>query len=153
MIESGVITFGTKARKRAAARTPRRHPARIARQVALAHALQRRVDDGEFADYADMARALGFTRARVTQIMDLLLLAPDIQDEILHIEVARGAQPLSERALREGVLRSLDWAEQRRCWRGLSRSALARTIADVGAHPRSKLPRRSQLPDQPPSRS
>lgn len=90
--------------------------------LALAHALQRRVDAGEFADYADMARALGFTRARITQLMDLLLLAPDIQHEILHLEVAPGAQPISERALREGVLRSLDWSEQRRAWEKLRRS-------------------------------
>jgi hypothetical protein len=63
-----------------------------------------------------MARALGFTRARITQLMDLLLLAPDIQHEILHLEVPPGARPISERALREGVLRLLDWREQRRGW-------------------------------------
>jgi hypothetical protein len=54
--------------------------------------------------------------------MDLLLLAPDIQDEILHLEVPPGAQPISERALREGVLRSLDWNEQRRAWARISAS-------------------------------
>ena len=63
-----------------------------------------------------MARALGFTRARVTQIMDLLLLAADIQEKILFLEVAPGAQPISERALRDGVLKSLDWLEQRCRW-------------------------------------
>jgi hypothetical protein len=115
--DAAVVPFGTRSRARAkAARAERRYPARIARQLALAHALQRRVDAGEFADYADMARALGFTRARVTQIMDLLLLAADIQEEILHIEVAPGAQPVSERALRDEVLKSLDWLEQRRRW-------------------------------------
>jgi len=97
----------------------RRYPARIARQLALAHALQKRVNSGEFADYADMSRALGFTRARVTQIMDLLLLAADIQEEILFLEVLPGVQPISERGLREKVLRSLDWIEQRRHWSGL----------------------------------
>jgi hypothetical protein len=117
-----LVAFGTKARKRAAAaRAGRRYPARIARQLALAHALQRRVDAGEFADYADMARALGFTRARITQIMDLLLLAADIQEEILHLEVAPGAQPISERALRDGVLKSLDWVEQRKRWQAVAR--------------------------------
>ncbi|MHB1843264.1 MAG: hypothetical protein ACYCWW_00335 [Deltaproteobacteria bacterium] len=100
----------------AAARPPRRYPARVARQLALAHALQRRVDAGEFADYASMARALGFTRARVTQLMDLLLLAPDIQAEILFLEVPPGEQPLSERRLRNTVLKSLDWLEQRQAW-------------------------------------
>ncbi len=107
----------------AAAKPPRRYPARIARQLALAHALQRRVDSGEFADYATMARALGFTRARVTQLMDLLLLAPDIQAEILFLEVPPGEQPLSERRLRDTVLKSLDWREQRRRWATSIRTA------------------------------
>lgn len=121
---SGMVAFGTKSRKRAAAaRAERRYPARVARQLALAHALQRRVTSGEFADYADMARSLGFTRARITQMMDLLLLAADIQEEILFLEVASGAQPISERALRDGVLKSLDWLEQRRRWGQIKRTA------------------------------
>jgi len=125
-MDNAVVAFGTKSRTRAAAaRAVRRYPARIARQLALAHALQRRVDDGEFADYAEMSRALGFTRARVTQIMDLLLLAADIQEEILFLEVTPGAQPISERALRDGVLRSLTWIEQRRAWEKLRRSFTA----------------------------
>jgi len=94
----------------------RTYPARVARQLALAHALQKRVHSGEFTDYADMARALGFTRARITQMMDLLLLPPDIQEEILFLEISPGAQPISERALREKLLRSVDWIEQRCCW-------------------------------------
>jgi hypothetical protein len=115
-VNGQLIPFGKKSRARAAPRVERRYPARIARQLALAHALQRRVDEGEFADFADMARALGFTRARVTQLMDLLLLAPDIQEEILHLEVLPGAQPITERKLRDRVLKSLDWNEQRRRW-------------------------------------
>ena len=95
---------------------PARYPARVARQLALAHALQRRVDGGEFADHASMARALGFTRARVSQLMDLLLLAPDIQEEILALELPPGEQPFGERVLRERVLTSLHWGEQRRYW-------------------------------------
>ena len=127
MNDAAVVPFGTRSRARAkAARAERRYPARIARQLALAHALQRRVDAGEFADYADMARALGFTRARVTQIMDLLLLAADIQEEILHIEVAPGAQPISARALRDDVLKSLDWLEQRRRWAAIRARAGAK---------------------------
>lgn len=116
------IAFEPKVRARerraaqAAAKPPRRYPARVARQLALAHALQRRIDSGEFADYATMARALGFTRARVTQLMDLLLLAPDIQTEILFLECPPGEQPISERRLRDTVLKSLDWREQRKRW-------------------------------------
>lgn len=113
----------TRLRAEAESTPARQYPAHVARQIALAHALQRRVASGEFADYATMARALGFTRARITQLMDLLLLAPSIQEQILFLEVPAGApQPLSERALREAVLRSLDWTEQRKRWAKLARS-------------------------------
>lgn len=106
--------------QQAAKRPPtRRYPARIARQLALAHALRRRLERGEFADFADMARQLGFTRARVTQLMDLLLLAPEVQEEILFLELPPGAQPVSERGLREAVLGTIDWQEQRRRWEEL----------------------------------
>ena len=110
-------TRGRSWQKDVAAR--RRYPARVARQLALAHALQRRVDRGEFADYADLARGLGFTRARVTQLMNLLLIATDIQEEILFLEVPPGRQPITEHALRDALLTTLDWREQRRWWDAL----------------------------------
>ena len=110
-----------RARRAAEAKTaaPRRYPARIARQVALAFSLRRRLARGEFDDFATMSRALGFTRARITQLMDLLLIAPEILEEILFLEVPAGAQPVSERALREALCRSVDWGEQRRAWQAL----------------------------------
>jgi hypothetical protein len=112
----------TRLRAEAMSAPPRRYPAHVARQLALAHSLQRRVDSGEFADYAAMARALGFTRARVTQIMGLLLLAPSIQEDILFLEALPGRQPFTERAVREAVLKSLDWKKQRALWAKMARS-------------------------------
>jgi len=94
------------------------YPARVARQLALAHALQERLDARDFPDRAEMARALGFTRARISQLLDLLLLAPDIQEEILFLEYPPGTQPLSEADLRPLVRLTL-WSEQRRAWRAL----------------------------------
>lgn len=94
----------------------RRYPTRVSRQLALAHALEKRVRSGEFADYAEMARSFGLSRARVTQLMDLLLLAPVIQEEILFLECLPGRQPISERELRQRVLRSLDWQQQQQAW-------------------------------------
>jgi len=124
-MDSGLVAFATKSRERTArARADRRYPARVARQLALAHALQRRVDDGEFADYADMARALGFSRARITQMMDLLLLAPAIQEEILFLECIPGRQPVSERALRK-VRKHIAWPAQQRAW--------AEILSSIGA--------------------
>ena len=52
---------------------------RIARLMALAIKFQDMVDRGEVRDYADLARLGYVSRARLTQIMNLLLLAPDIQ--------------------------------------------------------------------------
>jgi hypothetical protein len=83
---------------------------RIARLMALAVKFQDMVDRGEVRDYADLAR-LGFvTRARLTQIMNLMLLAPDIQERLLDGALRHSFG--SERHLRP-VIRNLDWSAQR----------------------------------------
>ena len=96
-------------------REPVRRPARVAQMLALAHRLQAAIDQGEYQDRADLARQLGFTRARVTQILDLLLLAPDIQEQLLFAEAVDGVEQLSERALRR-LLETLVWEDQRAHW-------------------------------------
>lgn len=90
---------------------PVRRPAHVARQLALAHHLQRAVDQGLVADRAAVARKLGLTRARVTQLLDLLLLAPDLQLEVLRMEAIDGVEPASERPLR-AVAHVPRWANQ-----------------------------------------
>jgi hypothetical protein len=92
-----------------------RRPARVAQALALAHRLQAAIDRGDYRDRAELARQLGFTRARVTQLLDLLLLAPDIQARVLDLEAFDGVEPMAERALR-GIVRHESWAEQRRAW-------------------------------------
>ena len=92
-----------------------RRPARVARVLARAHRLEAAIGAGDYADRADAARQLGFTRARVTQILNLVLLAPDIQDRILDLEAIDGREPLTERRLRE-VLRRQAWCDQRKRW-------------------------------------
>ena len=94
---------------------PVRRPAKVAQQLALAHHLQAAIDRGAVADRADVARKLGLTRARVTQLLDLLLLAPDLQDAVLALEAVDGAEPMAERALR-AVAHAGTWAEQRAAW-------------------------------------
>jgi hypothetical protein len=96
-------------------RTPIRRPARVARMLALAHHLQRTIDNGLVADRAAVARKLGVTRARVTQLLDLLLLAPRIQEVVLALEAVDGVEPLRERKLRT-VAHAGSWAEQRVAW-------------------------------------
>lgn len=96
---------------------PVQRPAKVARMLALAHHIQNAIDRGVVADRAAVARKLGFTRARITQLLDLLLLAPDIQARVLELEAIDGVEPMSERALR-GVAHAGSWLEQRRAWRG-----------------------------------
>ena len=77
--------------------------------MALAIKFEGMVARNEVRDYADLAR-LGFvTRARITQLMNLLNLAPDIQEQILFLPNLKG---LNERNLRPIVSR-INWNEQR----------------------------------------
>ncbi len=91
---------------------PSNRPARVAVTLALAHRVRRGIESGEIRNQADAARRLGLTRARLSQILDLTNLAPDLQEEILLLEAVDGREPLSERSLR-GILRFQTWAEQR----------------------------------------
>lgn len=84
--------------------------------LALAHECEALIAAGVVADRAELAAVLGFTRARVTQLMDLTLLAPDIQEEILVAEVEPGRDPVTEHALR-AIVRGVDWMAQRTAWR------------------------------------
>lgn len=52
----------------------------------------------------------------MTQLMDLTLLALDIQEETLVAEVEPGRDVVTERALR-AIVRLADWTEQRSRWR------------------------------------
>ncbi len=96
-----------------------KRPMRVARMLALAHRMQAMIDSGEVEDQATLARRLGFSRARVTQLLDLLLLAPDIQEEILFTQIPPGRDPVTEHGLRE-VVRHQGWAEQRIAWSRIS---------------------------------
>ena len=94
---------------------PAPDPARVARMLALAHRLQAAIDRGEYRDRAELARQLGLTRARISQLLALTLLAPDLQEHVLFLEAVDGREPLTERALRE-VVRHEGWAEQGVAW-------------------------------------
>jgi hypothetical protein len=89
---------------------------RIARLMALAIKFQDMVERGEVRDYADLARLGYVTRARITQIMNLLMLAPDIQEEIIGLGPARARTILAERHVRS-ILQSVLWDRQRQAWR------------------------------------
>jgi len=95
---------------------PSRRPARGAVTLALAHVIQRAIDRDEIRDQAEAARKLGVTRARITQILDLTLLAPDLQERLLFSMSTRGSFPSPLDLLRQSLCRS--WSAQREALRG-----------------------------------
>ena len=100
---------------------PVRRPARVALMLALAHAIRAAIGSGKVADQAEVARRLGFTPARVTQLLDLLQLAPDIQEQVLFLETVDGIEPLAERQLRP-LVRVPSWGDQRTAFAVVART-------------------------------
>ena len=101
-----------------AALPPGRVP-RLARFLALALRLEQQLQQGVLKDCAEVARVGHVTRARVSQILSLVHLAPDIQEAILFLpRTQRGRDPviLSEVI---PIAMELDWKRQRRAWRRL----------------------------------
>ena len=98
---------------------------RISRLVALALRLDELVRTGVVADYATLAELAHVSRARMSQILNLLLLAPDIQQALLFLpRTLRGLDPIHLREL-QPLVSVLDWGQQRALWQAL----LGRTAA------------------------
>ncbi|MFN0133583.1 MAG: hypothetical protein ACKVW3_13785 [Phycisphaerales bacterium] len=90
---------------------------RVARLMALAIRFDALVREGTVSTQADLAAVGHVTRARVTQIMNLLHLAQDLQEAILDLPPVRaGRDPITEHDLRP-IAAEVDWAVQRILWR------------------------------------
>ena len=96
---------------------------RIARLMALAIKFQDMVDRGEVRDYADLARLGYVTRARITQIMNLLNLSPELQAVLLQA-TEKAETRHTERAIRQVVAQPF-WLDQRRIWQVLEMDCAA----------------------------
>ncbi|HKQ49906.1 MAG TPA: hypothetical protein VJZ71_17665 [Phycisphaerae bacterium] len=96
--------------------TPGRIP-RISRMMALAIRFDRLIREGKVTDLSELARLAHVTQPRMTQIMNLNHLAPDIQEELLFLpRITTGRERVHERMLRPVVTES-DWRRQRRSWK------------------------------------
>jgi hypothetical protein len=89
---------------------------RAARLMALAIRLEDLVAGGQVTDYATLANIGHVSRARITQILNLTLLAPDIQEAILFLpHTQHGPDPITERDLRP-IAAEPDWRKQHKMW-------------------------------------
>ena len=92
---------------------------RVSRLMALAIRFDGLIRDSIVTDQAELASLGRVTRARLTQIMNLLQLAPEIQESLLFLpRVEAGRNPIHERQLRP-IAAMADWRKQRRMWRAL----------------------------------
>ena len=96
---------------------------RVARLMALAIRFDSLVRGGSVSTQAELAAVGHVTRARVTQIMNLLHLAPEIQEALLHLPLVRsGRDPVTEHDLR-AIAAEVHWDRQRCLWHDSYRDA------------------------------
>ncbi|MFK7882886.1 MAG: hypothetical protein AB8F26_01730 [Phycisphaerales bacterium] len=112
---------------RAGSATPPSPPGRVprvARLMALAIRFENLIAEGGVTTQAELAELGHVTRARVTQIMNLLHLAPDIQEQILDLPtVVEGRDRITERDLRR-IAAEIRWDKQRHMWSSLRNERL-----------------------------
>ena len=97
---------------------------RLARLLALARQLEGLVRHGTIRDYASLARLGQVSRARITQVMGLLLLAPDIQEEILFLPSTPSGRDAITLSHLQSIAWTPSWAKQRRLWHHLKQKLL-----------------------------
>jgi hypothetical protein len=96
---------------------------RVARLLALAHRFDGLVRNGTVRDFAELARLGRVTRARISQVMNLLNLAPTIQEEILFLpRTVSGRDPIILADL-QSIASVVSWTKQRRMWDHLKAAA------------------------------
>jgi len=118
------IHFVTKGHRKVAKPGPPPEPPepagripRVSKLMALAIRFEELLRDGQVADQSELARVAHVTQPRMTQIMNLLHLAPDIQEAILHLpRVMEGRDSTTERDIRP-ITQLRDWRKQRSAWK------------------------------------
>jgi len=96
---------------------------RVSRLMALAIHFDRLLREGKVRDQSELARLAHVTQPRMTQIMNLNHLAPDIQEQLLFFKALTLGRPgLCERHLRP-IAATTSWTAQRRVWTAVARPA------------------------------
>ena len=89
---------------------------RVSKIMALAIRFDNLIRSGAVKNQIELAKLGHVSRARLTQIMNLNLLAPDIQEEVLHLPLHYcGRERMKECELRE-IAAEVDWGRQMEMW-------------------------------------
>jgi hypothetical protein len=98
--------------------------------MALALRFEQLLSSGEIANYRELAELGHVSPARVTQVMNLLGLAPNLQEQILGLpRVEKGRDPLHLRQL-QPIAATLNWQMQRKLWHKLQASVCGGEVSD-----------------------
>lgn len=107
---------------------------RLARLMALAIRFDQLINEGMIPDLSELARWAHVSQPRMTQILGLTLLAPDIQEQLLFLpRLTTGRDLLHEKTLRP-LTQVLDWTAQRKLWNQLSLLPYLRSMSCPPAH-------------------
>ncbi len=93
--------------------------ARVSRLMALAIRLEGLIRSGALKDQAAVARLGRVSRARVTQVMNLLSLAPDIQEQLLFLPLIAGGRASVLLRDLQPIAAEPNWTVQRELWKAL----------------------------------
>jgi DNA invertase Pin-like site-specific DNA recombinase len=117
---------------------PERVP-RIARMMALALKFEQMIQQAVVSDYTMLAQLGRVSRSRVTQIMNLRNLAPDIQEQILFLKADTAErQGICEKSIRR-LSSLLLWNEQRAHWNALNSPGASHGVSTTLANNRKGL--------------
>ena len=152
MIVTTAVDFSREARGRRRIEhgpkpeTPSHQPGRVprvARLLALALRFAKQMRTGELSSYVELADLGNVSRARISQIMNLINLAPDLQEAILFMPLTVRGRDAIHLRLQQPIAMAFDWKKQRRLWKDLTAGStrlgetarLSRRGTDRGALP------------------
>ena len=93
---------------------------RISKLMALAIKMERSVRAREVRDYAALAALGPISRARMSQILNLTNLAPEIQETLLFLpKTFQGPDSITERHMRK-IAQAVDWSRPKELFRELT---------------------------------
>jgi hypothetical protein len=95
---------------------------RVSRLMALAIRLEQMLRSGEIPDLTELARIANVTQPRMSQILNLNMLAPEIQEELLFLHPVQAGKPAIHEKLLRPITSHVDWDAQRQRWREVNRS-------------------------------
>ena len=113
------VDFAVKGKRKSdrEAVEPKGRVPRISKLMALAIRYDQMLNEGVVQSQTELAELLHVSQPRMTQIMNLLHLSPEIQEEVLLLPpVKAGRDSVTERELRE-IVTLWDWVSQKAAWR------------------------------------